>query len=119
VVVALLAGGALVTGCRPENSEVGRPHVPLNQQQKTPASGYSQDPQQKSQGVPMTDNWQEHPAQVGDGEQTQKAGQEPTGKLGEAASDSAKGQLEQMKKEEEENERAIGGAGSEDDAKER
>jgi len=119
VVVALLAGGVLATGCRPENSEVGRPIEPINQQQKGPAGGYAQDPQEKSQGLPMPDNWDEHPAHTGTGEQARKAQEEPGGAVGNAAAESAQEQLEQMEKEEKEKDQAIGGAGPQDDSDER
>jgi hypothetical protein len=118
--VAVLAGGVLATGCRPENSEVGRPYEPINQQQKSPAAGYAQDPAgQKDQGLARPDNWKEHPAHVGDGQQVEKAGQEPSGMIGDAASESATEQLEQMKKEEQESKEATGGSGQEPEAQPR
>ncbi|HYO67227.1 MAG TPA: hypothetical protein VEU33_14220, partial [Archangium sp.] len=88
---------------------------PINQQQKSPAAGYQQETGQTSQALPTPENSQEHTTPAGNGEQAEKAGQEPSGMIGDAANESAKEQLEQMKKEEQEKEQSIGGSGANQD----
>ncbi len=119
VMVALLAGGVLAAGCRPENPQGSRTQDPINQQQKSPAAGYTKQTGPTQPGAPTPENSQEHPAHTGTGEQTRKAQEMPGGKLGEAANESAQDQLEQMKKEEQEKNQATGGSGAQDDTDER
>ncbi len=118
VMVALLAGGVLATGCRPENPQGSRTQDPINQQQKSPAAGYTKETGPTQQGS-APGSPQEHPAHTGTGEQARKAQEEPGGELGNAAAGSAQEQLEQMKKEEQEKNEATGGSGAQDGSDER